>query len=67
MTDHDQLESLVEKRLQDNGWRDRCAVITLVPELEAWVWSDSPMVDVVLGWHNQTHALKEWLQSKRAA
>jgi hypothetical protein len=61
---HDQLESLVEKRLHDNGWRNRCAVITIVPELEAWIWSDSPFVDAVLGWQNQDRAMKAWLQLK---
>jgi len=32
------------------------------PELEAWVWSDSPQVDEALGWSGQN--LRQWLKDK---
>src|ERR1700677_1537716 len=44
------LEALVEDSLARNGWQDRCAAIVVHPEIEAWVWSDSPRVDAHLGW-----------------
>lgn len=55
------LEEEVEERLRRNGWVDRSAAIVLDPELEAWVWSDSPHVDVALGWTQRPPALRSWL------
>lgn len=45
-----ELELEIEQRLACNGWNDRAAAIVLDPELEIWVWSDSPEVDAVVGW-----------------
>jgi hypothetical protein len=39
-----QLECEVEKRLESAGWRNRCAVVVLDPELESWVFVNSPHV-----------------------
>lgn len=58
------VETEVEKRLEANGWRDRCAVIVIAPELESWVWSDSPVVDDVLGWSGRIPHLREWVRSE---
>ncbi|NJL28558.1 MAG: hypothetical protein HC897_12045 [Thermoanaerobaculia bacterium] len=33
----------------------------LDPELEAWLWSDSPHVDSVLGWKDRNPTLRAWL------
>lgn len=44
-----QLEADVKARLEQAGWSGRCEVIVLVPELEIWVWSNSPHVPGVLG------------------
>ncbi|MCD6309781.1 MAG: hypothetical protein J7M18_03640 [Candidatus Eremiobacteraeota bacterium] len=52
----------VQKNLDDSGWRDRSKVIVIEPELEAWVWSDSPEVGRCLGWDSQE--LKNWLVSE---
>ena len=60
----DELESECEKWLSSTGWKDRGAVIVLDPELEIWLWSDSPVVDTVLGWDNRTPRLRDWLISK---
>jgi hypothetical protein len=38
----------VQSRLDGAGWIRRSAVIVLDPELETWVWSDSPHVPVAL-------------------
>lgn len=46
-----ELEIELEYRLQQSGWdEDRARVVVLEPELEIWVWSDSPLVDTYLGW-----------------
>ena len=58
------LENDLEKRLSTVGWDDRAAAIVLDPELEIWVWSDSPEVDAVLGWADKTPRLTEWLQNE---
>ena len=31
------------------------------PEVEVWVWTDSPHVASVLGWQDQPLPLREWL------
>ena len=65
-SERDQIEREVEGILHINGWQDRAAVIVIDPELEAWVWSDSPVVDEVLGWAGRTPALRAWVQSATA-
>lgn len=55
------LESDVEKRLHDSGWGNRAAAVCLDPELECWVWSDSPEVAVALGWAGHQPTLRPWL------
>lgn len=48
-------------RLHQAGWTERCAVILCEPELEMWVWSDSPHVDRILGWEHRSPGLRPWL------
>jgi hypothetical protein len=55
----------VEDRLSQAGWKDRCAAIVIDPELEAWVWSESPNVDEELGWTGRHPSLREWLKTKQ--
>jgi hypothetical protein len=55
------LESETEKRLAQNGWQDRCAAVVIDPELEAWVWSESPHVGAVLGWSSTRGELRRTL------
>lgn len=56
-----EIEAAVERQLERNGWKGRSAAIVCDPELEIWVWSDSPEVDEVLGWRGRKPALREWL------
>lgn len=56
-----ELEQLLEGQLSQAGWGDRAAAIVLDPELEIWVWSDSPEVPRVLGWQNAQPDLWTWL------
>ena len=62
-------ESSPPERVQDelnkvfsrSVWGERARAIVLVPELETWVWSDSPHVDEVIGWKGRTPRLRTWL------
>ncbi len=56
------LEAELERRLASSGWGNRATAVILDPELEVWVWSDSPEVDAVLGWTNRTPCLADWLR-----
>lgn len=59
--DRTELEENIETQLAASGWNDRAAAIVIDPELENWVWSDSPHVDSVLGWQGKQPDLKTWL------
>jgi len=54
----------LRKRLAQSGWGERAEVLVLRPELENWVWSDSPHVDRVTGWEGQSPPLRQWLKSR---
>ncbi|HEY4589423.1 MAG TPA: hypothetical protein VII86_09345, partial [Thermoanaerobaculia bacterium] len=38
--------------------------VVISPELESWVWSDSPHVERALGWDRGPAPLRSWLQEK---
>jgi len=60
-----ELEQQVETRLVKGSWGNRAAAIVIDPELEAWVWSDSPHVSSILGWgDDQTSDLQTWLHEQ---
>lgn len=60
-----EIEQQVETQLARGGWGDRAAAIVIDPELEAWVWSDSPHVSSILGWgDDQTSDLQTWLHEQ---
>jgi hypothetical protein len=44
-------------------WADRIRAIAIDPEIESWVWSDSPRVDAALGWSGRSPDLRDWLTS----
>jgi hypothetical protein len=54
------LEALIEERLS-NHWEDRAAAIVIDPELENWLWTDSPHVAEEIGWTRGISDLREWL------
>ncbi len=58
------MEEQIEQRLTKNGWDNRAAVVVIDPELENWVWSDSPHVDKELGWSNRQPDLRSWLRQQ---
>lgn len=56
------IENKVLHDLTQNGWsEDNAAVIVIDPELEVWVWSDSPEVKRCLGWKNELGDIRSWL------
>jgi len=60
----EELEAEVTSALSRSGWRDRAASIVIDPELENWVFSDSPEVDMVIGWAGRTPPLRTWLEQE---
>jgi len=56
-----EMEIDLEQRLDQKGWHKRAAAIVIAPELENWVWSDSPHVDAVTGWAGRSPSLRTWL------
>lgn len=57
------LEDL-QLRLASDGWKDRAAVVVIDPELEIWLWADSPRVETELGWIDRDRPLRDWLHEK---
>ncbi len=59
-----EIEAVIEKRLSETGWKDRAAAVVIDPELENWVWSDSPEVEACLGWKGKLPSLRSWLKEE---
>jgi len=59
-----ELEIEVEEHLSQSGWGNNAKAIVIDPELDIWVWSNSPHVDRILGWHGRSPCLREWLTTK---
>jgi len=57
----EQIESELQGVLAGAGWGNRASVIVPDPELEIWVWSESPHVETELGWSGRRPSLREWL------
>ena len=60
-----EIQRAVELDLTLNGWKDRSKAIVIDPEIEVWVWSDSPAVARVLGWGSDSRALRKWLVARK--
>lgn len=45
-------------------WGERARCIVIAPEVESWVFSDSPQVATVLGWAERKPDLREWLRAE---
>lgn len=56
-----ELQAAINKEFSRSAWGERAKVIVLSPELEVWIWSDSPHVDEVLGWRHRDPSLRRWL------
>jgi hypothetical protein len=51
--------------LKTVGWNNRAGIIVLDPELEIWVWSESPHVNYQLGWGGRKLNLRTWLRKQQ--
>lgn len=58
----EELERLVESRLDHNGWEGRSAAIAIDPELEMWAWSGQRELEEVIGWSGRATGLFTWLR-----
>lgn len=54
----------IDHALANANLGDWARAIVIAPELEIWVWSDSPHVTDVLGWAGRQPVLRSWLQQK---
>lgn len=55
------LQTEINEEFARSTWGTRAKAIVLSPELESWIWSDSPHVDDVAGWKNRKPTLRRWL------
>lgn len=60
------VEEKVRTMLSRSGWNNRCAAVAIDPEIEAWIWIDSPEVEQSLGWPSRRGNLRTWLQNRSA-
>lgn len=60
----EELEEKVISALSRSGWEDRASAIVIEPELENWVFSDSPEVDNAMGWSDRSQTLRHWMEEK---
>lgn len=57
----DEVAADLKGRMERSGWSKRAEILVLQPELEVWVWSDSPHVDAAMGWKGKNPPLRQWL------
>ncbi len=56
----DQVRLEILENLRRNGWADRCEVVVIDPELEVWMWQESPHVARAVG-HRGNRSLRQQL------
>lgn len=54
-------ESLNTDFIRSTWGAERAKAVVLAPELEMWIWSNSPHVDEITGWKNRQPGLRPWL------
>ena len=57
----EEIRESLDAEFAGSAWGDRAKAIVLSPELEAWLWSDSPHVEAVTGWTGRQPPLRHWL------
>ena len=60
-TQPQELQKTLNEEFNNSPWGNRAKTIILSPELEVWVWSDSPHVSRVAGWDGRNLQLRSWL------
>lgn len=63
-TDRSSLQQSLNGEFGQSPWKGRARAVVISPELETWIWSDSPHVDATIRWSNQPVPLRKWLLSK---
>jgi len=58
------LQKSLNEDFARSAWGDRAKAIVLSPELEAWIWTDSPHVEDVTGWRSRHPPLRRWLTDR---
>ena len=59
------METRIESALSKSGWDDRAKAVVIDPELDVWIWSDSPHIDLLLGWSQHKPDLRSWLREQK--
>jgi hypothetical protein len=59
------IQTLLDRALHGAGFGEWARAIVIAPELEVWVWSESPHVERILGWSGRSPGLREWLEQRR--
>ena len=57
----EEIQKRLDRDFAATDWDDRARTIVLQPELETWIWNDSPHVDEVVGWKGRNPTLRRWL------
>ena len=57
----EELQISLNANFSSSDWGERAKAIVLSPELEAWIWSASPVVDEIAGWKDRNPGLRPWL------
>ena len=60
----DVIERDVEDALNRSGWQTRGKAIVIDPELEEWLWSESPAVLKGIRWKRGFAELRSWLEKE---
>ena len=55
------LQEALNRDFVHSAWGERARAIVLSPELEVWVWSNSPHIDDVAGWKDRQPSLRSWM------
>lgn len=59
-----EIEKDIEGRLLKSGWLDRVCVVSIMPELENWIWVNEQRVQEAISW-DQASGLYDWLHKEK--
>jgi hypothetical protein len=60
-TDRCTLQQELNSAFYESPWNERARAVVISPELETWIWSDSPHVDATIRWRDQPKPLRDWM------
>jgi len=58
------IQTCLDRAFCDAGFGEWARAIVIAPELEVWVWSQSPHVERILGWSGRSPGLRAWLEQQ---